>query len=170
MSAWLALLDAPAGDLSAEATSAEWAGILAGWLDADRRPHPEARRVDPEVLGAAGPRAELSLLWPAPSALPLFDDPAVVRARRAARSLPRPRCVSTLTVDAVHFAGSLWVPGNRGRLEDDPFRLLGVPLLLSVGAGILGSGRDLAGPAQERYAGAPWPSGSFREPDGPRPT
>ena len=161
MSAWLALLDAPMGDLSAAAVGAGGERHLAAWLDSGNRPHPEARRVDPEVLDAAGPPARVSLLWPALDALPLFDDPAVVRARRVARRLPGPRCVSTLTVDAQHFAGSLWVPGARGRLDDDPFRLLGVPLVLCVAAGVLGWGPSLAGPAQERYAGAPWPSGSF---------
>jgi hypothetical protein len=161
MSAWLALLDAPAGDLSANVSGAGHRRVLAAWLDSDTRPHPQARRVDPKVFDAAGPPAIVSLVWPALEALPLFDDPAVVRARRVARWLPNPRCVSTLTVDTQHFAGSLWVPGEEGRVDDDPFRLLGVPLLLSVEAGMLGSGAFLTGPAQERYAGAPWPSGSF---------
>ena len=161
MTAWLALLDAPMGDLSAAAVGIGGERVLAAWLDSDARPHPEARRLDPEVLDAAGPPADVSLVWPALHALPLFDDPAVVRARRVARRLPSPRCVSTFTVDAQHFAGSLWVPGDRGRLDDDPFRLLGVPLQLSVVAGLIGSGPYFVGPAQERYAGAPWPSGSF---------
>ena len=38
---------------------------------------------------------------------------------------------------------------------------LGVPLHLVVAPGLLGAGTALVGPAQERYAGAPWPSGSF---------
>ncbi len=46
-------------------------------------------------------------------------------------------------------------------IDEDPFRLLGVPLHLHVGAGLLGTGPALVGPAQERYSGAPWPSGSF---------
>jgi hypothetical protein len=161
MTAWLALLDAPTGDLSAAAVGIGGVWVLAAWLDSDARPHPAARRIDPEVLDSAGLPANVSLLWPALDRLPLFDDPAVVRARRVARSLPSPRCVSTFTVDAQHFAGSLWSPGDRGRVDDDPFRLLGVPLLLNVAAGLIGSGPSLAGPAQERYAGAPWPSGSF---------
>ena len=161
MNAWLALLDEPGGDLSATAESRDAQHVLVAWYDSARRPHPQARRLDPRVLDAGGQAAEVSLLWPAREALPLFDDPAVVHARRTARTLARPRCASTLTVDSRHFAGSLWVPGPGGRLDEDPFRLLGVPLRLRVGAGLLGSGPPLAGPAQERYSGAPWPAGSF---------
>ena len=161
VTAWLALLDAPAGDLSAAAVSRERQGFLAAWYEHARRPHPQARRVDPRLLDPLGPPAQVSLLWPSLDALPLFDDPAVVRARRTARTLPRPRCTSTFTVDSRHLAGSLYVPGPGGRLDEDPFRLLGVPLHLHVGPGLLGVGPALVGPAQERYSGAPWPSGSF---------
>lgn len=161
MNAWLALLDEPAGDLCTTAESPDGARFLAAWHDSDRRPHPQARRVDPRVLDADGEAAEVSLLWPAREALTLFDDPAGVQARRTARTLPPPRCTSTLTVDSRHLAGSLWVPGPGGRLDEDPFRRLGVPLQLRVGPGLLGTGPPLVGPAQERYSGAPWPAGSF---------
>ena len=171
MPAWLALLDGPAGDLSASAVSSsagsssagsqdrQWS--LAAWCDSARRPHPQARRLDARVLDPLGAAAEVSLLWPALGALPLFDEPAVVRARRTARSLRRPRCATTFPVESRHFAGSLWSPGPAGRLDEDPFRLLGVPLRLHVGAGLLGAGPALVGPAQERYAGAPWPAGAL---------
>lgn len=157
MSAWLALLDQPAGDLSAAAGE----HVLAAWLDSGRRPHPHARRVDPRVLDPQGAPAHLSLVWPDRDALTLFDDPAVVAARRAARRLPAPRAVSTFTVDSRHFAGSLWVTDDPADLADDPFRLLGRPLRLTVGAGVLGRSPALVGPAQERYSGAPWPAGAF---------
>lgn len=171
MSAWIALLDsapdggAPAdgatGGIPADLTAAAGEQVLVAWLDAERRPHRHARRVAPEVLDPHGAPAHLSLLWPARDALPLFDDPAVIEARRAARRLPAPRAVSTLTVDSRHFAGSLWVTDDPGGLADDPFRILGHPLRLQVAGGILGRSAPLVGPAQERYAGAPWPSGSF---------
>ena len=161
MPAWLALLDEPGGDLSATTDAPDAGRFLVAWVDSARRPHPQARRVDPRVLDADGGAAEVSLLWPARQALTLFDDPAVVQARRTARTLPPPRCTSTLTVDSRHLAGSLWVPGPDGRLDEDPFRLLGVPLQLRVGPGVLGTGPPLVGPAQERYSGAPWPAGSF---------
>lgn len=157
MNAWLARLDAPAGDVSAEAGDR----VLAGWLDSERRPHPQARRVDPQLLNPDGEPAHLSLLWPDLDALSLFDDPAVVHARRAARRLPAPRAVSTLTVDSRHFAGSLWIADDASLLFDDPFRPLGCAVHLAVAAGLLGRSRPLVGPAQERYAGAPWPAGAF---------
>lgn len=157
MSAWLALLNQPAGDLSAEAGN----HVLAAWLASERRPHPQARRVDPRVLDPQGGPAYLSLLWPDRNALPLFDDPAVVAARRAARRLPAPRAVSTFTVDSRHFAGSLWVTDDPAGQAEDPFRLLGRPLSLTVGAGLFGRSPALVGPAQERYSGAPWPAGAF---------
>ena len=161
MPAWLALLDEPAGDLSAPAVEPDRERYLVAWHDRARKPHPQARRLDPQVLDAHGDAAEVSLLWPALGTLPLFDDPAVARARRTARGLARPRCTTTFTVDSRHFAGSLWVPGPGGRLDEDPFRLLGRPLHLHVGPGLLGTGPALVGPAQERYAGAPWPAGAF---------
>ena len=162
MSAWVTLLDhtsrsAGSPDLRADAGE----HILAAWLDTPRPPHPLARRVDPLVLDPAGGSAYLSLLWPDRDALPLFDDPAVVHARRAALRCVAPRAVSTLTVDSRHFAGSLWVVDEPGRLAEDPFRLLGHPVHLAVGAGLLGRALTLVGPAQERYSGAPWPAGSF---------
>lgn len=161
MPAWLALLDEPAGELCAAAVSPDRQQYLGAWRDVASRPHPRARRLDPRVLDPDGEAAEVSLLWPRLDALPLFDDPAVVRARRTARRLSRPRCTSTFTVDSRHLAGSLWVPGPGGHLDEDPFRLLGVPLHLRVDPGLLGTGPALVGPAQERYAGAPWPAGSF---------
>jgi len=157
VSAWIALLDRPAGELCASAGDR----VLAAWPDAARRPHPLARRAAPSVLDPDGRAVTVSLLWPDADRLPLFDDPAVARARRVARSLPAPRCTTTFTVDSRHWAGSLWAPADGGRVDDDPFRLLGVPLVLDVGAGLLAGSTLLAGPAQERYAGAPWPAGSF---------
>lgn len=160
MTAWLAL-DHPSGDLTGDLAAAAGEWVVVAWLDADRRPHPHARRVDPRVLDPQGAPAYLSLLWPDRDTLPLFDDPAVVGARRAARRLPAPRAVSTLTVDSTHFAGSLWITDVRGRLADDPFRVLGRPQRVEVEAGLFGRAASLVGPAQERYAGAPWPSGRF---------
>ena len=165
MSAWIALLDEPSGDLWARAGDA----VLAGWLDADRRPHPQARRADPRVLDPHGEAGVVSLLWPDVERLPLFDDPAVVQARRRARAGQLPRCATTFTVDSRHWAGSLWAPRAGVDPRDDPFRPLGRPAVLHVAAGLLSRSVALAGPAQERYAGAPWPAGSFPARQGPGP-
>lgn len=99
----------------------------------------------------------MSLSWPRRNSLPLFDDPAVLQARRRALSGAWPRAASTLTVDPVHWAGAVWV----GPAQDDPFRLLGRPEVLTVGPGLFGRFDRPTGPALERYAGAPWPAGGF---------
>lgn len=157
MSAWLLLsgagVDAP---LRADLGDPADGRSLLGWPSGGR-PHPAARRCDPRLLSGDGAGARVSLLWPDRDALPLFDDPAVLQARRAALAGPWPRAASALTVDAVHWAGSVWV----GPPGDDPFRLLGVPEVLQVGPGLLGTFPRPTGPALERYAGAPWPAGSF---------
>lgn len=154
MTAWLALLDTSPAEVDLRAPAG--AGVLAGWRAARRRPHPEARRVDPRLLDPGGAAAWVSLLWPDHDMLPLFDDPAVVQARRNALRGIAPRAMSTLVIDSTHFAGSLWVVDDPGALGDDPFSGLGTPVLLQVGAGLLGSSPRPCGPALERYAGAPW--------------
>lgn len=115
MSAWIALLDQPPGDLWARAGDA----VLAGWLDTDRRPHPQPRRADPRVLDPHGEAAAVSLLWPDVERLPLFDDPVVVPARRRARAGRAPRWATTFTVDSRHWAGSLWAPRTATTSGDD---------------------------------------------------
>lgn len=173
--AWLLLsedrVDAPLvaalSDLAPEEPGGRGApgpGWLHGWPDTPHRPHPQARRCAPRLLDAAGGTARVSLLWPDRGALPLYDDPAVAQARRAAQAGPWPRAVSTLTVDSVHFAGSLWLVDPGGDVDavaGDPFRLLGRPRVVDVGPGLLGRLPRPAGPAQERYAGAPWPAEGF---------
>jgi hypothetical protein len=90
--------------------------------------------------------------------MPLFDDPAVVHARRMALSGASARAFSTLVVDSNHFAGSVWVVDDPYGLQEDPFRRLGTPMSLRVGPGLLSRMPRPAGPALERYCGAPWPS------------
>jgi len=161
VSAWLGLFDERPEDADL-ATSAD-VRVLAGWRSARHAPHPEARRIDPRLLDPAGGAAWVSLVWPDREAMPLFDDPAMVQARRAVQRGAAPRAVSTLVVDSTHFAGSIWVVEHPDALGDDPFRKLGTPIVLRVGAGLLGSSPRPAGPALERYSGAPWPwDGSTR--------
>lgn len=80
----------------------------------------------------------MSLVRPARDVMPLFDDPAVLQARRAAQRGIAPRAVSTFVIDSTHFAGSIWVVAHPSALDDDPFRRLGTRLVLEVGAGLLG--------------------------------
>ncbi len=134
--------------------------VLTAW-HSERSPHPDARRIDPAVLDPDGQPAWVSLFWPDRDTLPLFDDPAVQHARRSALVRPAPRAVTTATVDSTHCAGSLWVTDTLAQTWDDPFRLLGDLRLLQVCRGLLGRTVSLVGPATERYAGAPWPSGHF---------
>jgi len=162
VNAWLALL----GERPHDADLASAGGrVLAGWRSGREAPHPEARRVDPRLLDPDGSGAWVSLVWPDRAVMPLFDDGAVLQARRAAQHGVAPRAVSTLVVDSTHFAGSIWVVDHPGALDDDPFRRLGTPLVLEVGAGLLGSAPRPYGPALERYSGAPWPwDGASRRP------
>jgi hypothetical protein len=89
--------------------------------------------------------------------MPLYDDPAVLQARRRALDGPPARAFSTLVVDSTSFAGSLWVSDDREGVRADPFRSLGPGMELHVSAGLLGRAPRPAGPAVERYLGAPWP-------------
>jgi hypothetical protein len=150
--AWLALLDEPTGDLSAPAVEPDRERYLVAWHDRARKPHPQARRLDPQVLDAHGDAAEVSLLWPALGTLPLFDDPAVARARRTARGLAPPRCASTSPSTAVTSPARCGSPVRAAGSTRTPFRLLGVPLHLHVGAGLLGT--DLRSSALRRSATA----------------
>lgn len=158
----MALLSAPDGQLHAQAREA---GSVVGWLcawTADVRPHPQALRVDPRVLARDGGPCRVSLLLLPVPARPIADDPAAVQVRRRVLADGRPAAVSTLTADASHLAGSLTVAradraGELVALADDPFRRLGAPRIMDVGAGLLGSAPRPCGPVIERYAGAPWP-------------
>lgn len=162
MSAWLAWL-ATAPTQRCDVLVSAGSGVLAGWCSRPKRPHEDARRIDPGVLDPDGDAAWASLVWPALTALPLFDDPAVLYARRSALGGVSARAFSTLVVDGTHFAGSVWVVDSAAALGDDPFRRLGVSLSLRVPAGFFGSVPRPPGPALERYSGAPWPE------DGRRP-
>lgn len=156
MSAWLGWLDAvPSRPCDLVALTAP--GVLAGWLSADERPHPAARRVDPRLLDSFGDAAWVSLVWPAPTAMPLFDDTAVLHARRALLSGVSVRGFSTVVVDSSGFAGSVWVADSAEALAEDPFRRLGPHRSLRVDSGFFGRVPRPPGPTIERYAGAPWP-------------
>ena len=96
----------------------------------------------------------------------IFDDPAVQGARRAVLADAEPAdLVTTLLVDASHFAGSLTArrgPNALARLRDDPFLRVNSGRLLLVGAGLLGTVPAPPGPVIERHGSdVPWPGGTF---------
>jgi hypothetical protein len=165
--AWLALLDAPSGDATAQAAAFDADGRPAGWLVAWRRrarPSRAARRVDDRIIDPAGPEAWISLVEPPAGVRLLFDDLAVQHARRAVLAEPPADAVSTLLTDASHFEGAITVARGAGvsRLADDPFARIFPARILRVEAGVLGSARAPAGPTIERYGSAqPWPWDRF---------
>ena len=156
MTAWLGWLEARPREPGVVIAETE-AGVLAGWRSSRERPHPAARRLDPRLLHDPAGAAWVSLVWPRPAAMMLFDDPAVLFARQAALAGALPRTFSTLVADSTSFAGSVWVADEEESLDDDPFRRLGPCWSVYAPAGWFGRTPRPCGPAVERYAGAPWP-------------
>lgn len=164
---WLAhLRDRPEGSHAIAAVRCLDAGsesYLAAWTG-DSRPHPDARRVDPAAVDPDGPAAAVSLGWPVAGRRPLFDDPSVVQAIRRVAWVPHLTCVTTLTADAVHCAGSLLASDPAvaaawpGWWSLDPFVRLGPRRRLLVGAGLLADRVAVLGPGTQRHAGALWPA------------
>ena len=168
---WLALTDdAPASaDAATELRHPDGsrAGWLAAWLRASK-PVRHARRADPRIVDPAGAAAALSLVLPDRDRFTIFDDPAVQGARRAVLADAEPAdVVTTLLVDASHFAGSLTVrrgPNALARLRDDPFLRVDAGRLLLAGAGLLGNVPAPPGPVIERHGSdVPWPGGRFTD-------
>ncbi len=98
-----------------------------------------------------------------------YDHPEVQQVRRDALAWWIPMlgedlvCLSTLSLDAVHCGGALTVARNPRHFDQDPFARLfpGRTLRSDLFAPV----PPPPGPVLERYAGAPWPGGSFA-PDG----
>ena len=166
---WLALTDAApqSADAAAELRGVDGsrAGWLAAWLRASK-PVRHARRADRRIVDAAGAAGAISLVLPGPDRFTIFDDPAVQGARRAVLADAEPAdLVTTLLVDASHFAGSLTLrrgPNALARLGDDPFLRVDSGRLLLVGAGLFGKVPAPPGPVIERHGSdVPWPGGVF---------
>ncbi len=166
---WLAFVnDAPqSADAAAELQGLDGsrAGWLAVWLRASK-PIRDARRADPRIFDPAGPAAAISLVLPERDQFTIFDDPSVQGARRAILADAEPAdLVTTLLVDASHFAGSLTArrgPDALARLRDDPFLRVNTGRLLHVNSGLLGQIPAPPGPVIERHGSdVPWPGGTF---------
>jgi hypothetical protein len=164
---WMALLDAPARDATAQAPAHRADGGPAGWLAAWRqraRPVRGARRVDDRLVDPEGEAAWVSLVRPPDGVRLAFDDLAVQQARRRVLAELPQDAVSTLLRDASHFEGAITVARGAGiaRLVDDPFARIFPALILQVGPGVLGVVAAPAGPTIERYGSAnPWPWDRF---------
>jgi hypothetical protein len=164
---WIALLDTPARDATAQAAAHHADGTPAGWLAAWRqrvKPARTARRVDDRIVDPDGEPACISLILPPDEVRLAFDDLAVQHARRRVLAGPPQDAVSTLMRDASHFQGALTIARGTGvaRLADDPFARIFPAQILRVGAGVLGSTAAPAGPTIERYGSAnPWPWDRF---------
>jgi hypothetical protein len=164
---WLALVEAPAADATAQAQVHDADGSPAGWLAVWRqraKPLRAARRVDDRIVDPEGEPAWISLAL-APEGVRLaFDDLVVQHARRRVLAEPPQDAVSTLMRDSSHFEGAITVARGAGvtRLPDDPFARIFPPKILHVGAGLLGATTAPAGPVIERYGSAnPWPWDRF---------
>jgi hypothetical protein len=125
-------------------------------------------RVDPRCLAGdpvAGAVAHVCALAD-PDATLRFDEPEVQGARRDALAwwigllADDFVCLSTFALDASRCAGAVTVARSSSRFGDDPFlRLFGGTV---VETDAFSPVPPPPGPVIERYAGAPWPGGSFQ--------
>ncbi len=96
-----------------------------------------------------------------------FDQPEVQGARRAALAWWIPLlgdslvCLSTLSIDSVHFAGAITVARHPDFFGSDPFGRLFAGT--TVRTDIFNEVPPPPGPLIERVAGAPWPGGRFSD-------
>jgi hypothetical protein len=94
-----------------------------------------------------------------------FDEPEVQQARRDALAwwigllADDFVCLSTFALDASRYAGAVTVARSASRFDDDPFARLFPGTV--VQSDLFCPVPPPPGPAVERYAGVPWPGGSF---------
>jgi hypothetical protein len=166
---WLALVEGEMPDSADAIAAVGGEDDVSRWLAAwsrDAKPLRTARRVDPAIIDAAGSAATVSITLPDRGKMTIFDDPAVQEARRRVLADPEPPdALSTLLLDASHFAGSVTVrrgPDAGRRLGEDPFRLVAPARVLEVGPGLFGVAALSCGPTIERHGSdVPWPGGRF---------
>jgi len=114
---WLALLEAPATDATAQAQIHDADGCPAGWLAAWRqraKPVRAARRVDDRIVDPDGEPASISLVVPPDGVRLAFDDLAVQHARRRVLAEPPQDALSTLMRDSSRFEGAITVARGMG--------------------------------------------------------
>ena len=100
-----------------------------------------------------------------PNAALRFDEPEIQQARRDTLAWwigllgEDFVCLSTFALDASRCAGAVTVARSAGRFGEDPFARLFPGTV--VEADFFCPVSPPSGPVIERYAGAPWPGGSF---------
>jgi hypothetical protein len=130
-----------------------------------RRMRVDARCVEGERI--AGAFAHVCALPDRAAAL-RYDEPEVQQARRDALAWWIPLlgdafvCLSTFALDASRCGGAVTVAREPSRFADDPFARLFPGTVVETD--IFCEVAPPAGPAIERYAGAPWPGGRFKRP------
>jgi hypothetical protein len=129
---------------------------------AGRRLRIDARCLDGEPV--QGAYASVCALHDPEAAL-RFDEPEVQQARRDALAWWVPLlgddlvCISTFALDASRCAGAVTAARSKDLFDQDPFRQLFPATVVEVD--FLCPVPAPPGPVIERYAGAPWPGGSF---------
>ena len=68
-------------------------------------------------------------------------------------------CLTTISLDAVHCGGAITVARDPRHFRADPFAFLFPGGTLETD--LFSAVAPPPGPVLERYAGAPWPGGSF---------
>ena len=132
-------------------------------------PHARGRRlrVDARCIGqepVRGAFAHVCALADQSAAL-RYDEPEVQQARRDALAWWIPMlgdelvCLSTFALDASRCGGAVTVARTPALFREDPFARLfpGTIVRTDLFSGVA----PPPGPPIERYAGAPWPGGSF---------
>ena len=95
-----------------------------------------------------------------------YDEPEVQQARRDALAWWIPLlgdaliCLSTFALDASRCAGAVTVARDPARFTEDPFTRLFPGTVVRTDS--FCAVPPPAGPAIERYSGAPWPGGRFK--------
>lgn len=125
-----------------------------------RKPAAGAVRMHAGVLDPTGEAAAIGLLVLGPAEAPLFDDPAVTELLRAVLRGAAGDGFTTFVRDATGFAGGL-VVSRSGQVARHPLGRFGVLRVLEVRPGFVGRQPAPAGPAVQRYSGAPWPLAGF---------
>lgn len=115
-------------------------------------------------VGIRGAHAHVCAVADSDAAL-AFDHPEIQQVRRDALAWWIPMlgenliCLSTLALDEARYAGAITVTHRPLRNSEDPFARI-FPAT-SVRTDLFCPVAPPPGPVIERYAGVPWPGGSF---------